>query len=141
MFDIGPFEMIALVVLAILLFGPDKLPKLAADAARMLNQFRAFTQSARADLTRELGPEFQSLNIEDLNPRTFVRKNLLGDDLFDTDFGLGDDVPGPRSSAGLATGNGNGTGGSSSAAGGRGPDRVTDRAQPGELPPYDADAT
>ncbi len=116
MLDIGPLEMIALVVLAILLFGPDKLPKLAADAARMLRQFREFSQGAKADLTRELGPEFRDLNLEDLNPRTFVRKNLLGNGkLLDDDFDL-DELPVPRTPA-------------------------EDRVKPGELPPYDADAT
>jgi sec-independent protein translocase protein TatB len=115
-FDIGPMEMIALVVLAILVFGPDKLPKLAADAARMLRQFREFTQGARADLTRELGPEFRDLNLEDLNPRSFVRKNLLGNgSVLDDDFGL-DEVPVPRS-------------------------HDNDRVKTGELPPYDPDAT
>jgi sec-independent protein translocase protein TatB len=115
-FDIGPWEMIALAVLAILLFGPDKLPKVAADAARMLRQFREFSQGAKADLTRELGPEFQDLNLEDLNPRTFVRKNLLGNgSILDDDFDL-DEVPVPRAGQ---------------------PDRV----KSGELPPYDPDAT
>jgi sec-independent protein translocase protein TatB len=115
-FDIGPFEMIALVVLAIILFGPDKLPKLAADAARMLRQFREFTQGARADLRRELGPEFRDLSLEDLNPRTFVRKNLLGNgSVLDDDYDL-DELPVPRS-------------------------RETERVKSGELPPYDPDAT
>jgi sec-independent protein translocase protein TatB len=123
-FDIGPLEMIALVVLAILLFGPEKLPKVAADAARMIRQFRQFTQNARADIGRELGPEFADLSIEDLNPRTFVRKNLLGDgkllDDLDLDLDLdfaADDVVVPKRNG------------------------YQERVKPDELPPYDPDAT
>jgi len=115
-FDVSPVEMITIAVIAILVFGPDKLPKLAADAARMLRQFREFTQSARTDLSRELGPEFADLTLEDLNPRTFVRKNLLGPgSILDEDDLDVYDVP--RS---------------------RGEPR---RLEPGELPPYDPDAT
>lgn len=78
--DIGPLELLALAVLGVIIFGPDKLPQAAATAARMLRQFRDFAHGARADLKKELGPEFENFNLEDLNPRTFIRKNLLGDD-------------------------------------------------------------
>jgi sec-independent protein translocase protein TatB len=78
-FDIGPFEILTLVILGIVLFGPDRLPSAAVNAARMLRQFREFAQNARAEVTKDLGPEFQGLKIEDLNPKTFVRKNLFGD--------------------------------------------------------------
>jgi sec-independent protein translocase protein TatB len=115
-FDINPLEMVALVILAIILFGPDRLPKVAADAGRMLRQFREFTQTARADLSRELGPEFRDLNLEDLNPRTLARKNLLGNgSLLDDNFDLGE-LPVTRT-------------------------RSQDRLQAGELPPYDPETT
>jgi sec-independent protein translocase protein TatB len=118
-FDIGPLEMVALVVLAILLFGPDKLPKLAADAARIIRQFRQFTQSARADITRELGPDFADLKLDDLNPRSFVRKNLLGDSNL-LDLGLDDDFDVDE----VVPRNGR-----------------SERVKPDEVPPYDSDAT
>jgi sec-independent protein translocase protein TatB len=37
-------------------------------------------QGARSQLKSELGPEFADFDFESLNPRTFVRKNLLEDD-------------------------------------------------------------
>ena len=83
MFDIGPWEFAALAVIALLVFGPDKLPKIAADAGRLVRQLREMASGAKADLTRELGPEFdelRKLNLNDLNPRTFVTKALLDDD-------------------------------------------------------------
>jgi TatA/E family protein of Tat protein translocase len=35
-FDINVWEMVFIAILALLIFGPDKLPSLAADAAKFL---------------------------------------------------------------------------------------------------------
>jgi len=78
-FDLSLPEIVVLLGLGIVLFGPDKLPQAAASAARFLRQVRAFSDNAREDLRKELGPEFDDLDLADLNPKTFVRKNLLGE--------------------------------------------------------------
>ncbi|HVQ88014.1 MAG TPA: sec-independent translocase [Actinomycetes bacterium] len=77
MFDVGPFEIITIVVVALLIFGPDKLPKLAADMARMLREVRKMASGARQELQESLGPELGDLNLQELNPATFVKRNLL----------------------------------------------------------------
>ncbi|WP_329136149.1 sec-independent translocase [Streptomyces sp. NBC_01476] len=76
-FDIGPLELVALVVLAVLVFGPDKLPKVIQDVMQFIRKVREFSDSAKEDIRRELGPEFKDFEFEDLNPKTFIRKNLL----------------------------------------------------------------
>jgi sec-independent protein translocase protein TatB len=76
-FDIGIGEMIGLAIVALLVFGPERLPKVAADAGRMLRQLRTMISGARNDLQESLGPEFKDLELSDLNPRTLVRKHLL----------------------------------------------------------------
>ncbi|NUU26231.1 MAG: Sec-independent protein translocase subunit TatB [Streptomycetaceae bacterium] len=132
--------MVALIVIAIVVFGPDKLPKMVGEAARTIRKFREFSSSARTDLKKELGPEFENIKFEDLNPKTFVRKNLMGDDdeLGLKEFGelradltkqlsLDDDAGAVRPTAHSMEKHPmekNGT-----------------RVQPGERPPYDADAT
>ncbi|MFE9423004.1 sec-independent translocase [Kitasatospora sp. NPDC006697] len=78
-FDIGPLEMVTLVVMAIVIFGPDKLPKLIQDTVGFIRKVRSFADSAKEDIRKELGPEFKDFEFEDLNPKTFVRKNLVGD--------------------------------------------------------------
>ncbi|PYC72161.1 Sec-independent protein translocase TatB [Streptomyces tateyamensis] len=78
-FDIGPLEMVTLAVMAIVIFGPDKLPKLIQDAVGFIRKVRSFADSAKADIRSELGPEFKDFEFEDLNPKTFVRKNLIGE--------------------------------------------------------------
>jgi sec-independent protein translocase protein TatB len=78
LFDVGLGEMVVLVVLALVIFG-DKLPQAAAQAGRALRQVRQMANSAKADLQEGLGPEFKDFDVNDLNPKNFVRKHLLED--------------------------------------------------------------
>jgi sec-independent protein translocase protein TatB len=79
-FNVGPFEMLVLVAVALIVFGPDKLPQLAKDAGRMLRTLRDLAQGARSQLNDELGPEFADFDLRSLNPRTAIRNALLGDE-------------------------------------------------------------
>ncbi|MYU23594.1 sec-independent translocase [Streptomyces sp. SID8352] len=79
--DIGALELVTLVVLAVLVFGPDKLPKVIQDVSRMIRKVREFSDSAKQDIRQELGPEFKDFEFEDLNPKTFLRKQLDNDEL------------------------------------------------------------
>ena len=77
MFDVGIGEAGLLVVLALIIFGPDQLPMLAAQAGRALRQLRTMANNARQDLQEGLGPEFADFDVADLNPKRFVRKHLF----------------------------------------------------------------
>lgn len=79
--DIGALEIVTLVVLAVLIFGPDKLPKVIQDVSRTIRKIREFSDSAKADIREELGPEFKDFEFEDLNPKKFIRKQLDNDEL------------------------------------------------------------
>jgi sec-independent protein translocase protein TatB len=76
-FDIGTPELLLLIVLAVILFGPERLPDLARRIARMLHYLRRMAANAQQQLKDELGPDFSNLDVRDLNPRTFVQKHLL----------------------------------------------------------------
>ena len=96
-FDIGALEFVVLAVAALFIFGPERLPDMARQAARGLRQLRGMAANARRELSRELGPEFEDLDIRDLNPRSFVRKHVLDgldeDDLrVDRDLDIRDDL-------------------------------------------------
>lgn len=82
MFNIGPMEFLVLAAVALIVFGPDRLPDLAKDAARMLRTLRDLAQGARSQLNSELGPEFADFDLSSLNPRTAIKNALLGDDDF-----------------------------------------------------------
>ncbi|WP_181767353.1 sec-independent translocase [Streptomyces albidus (ex Kaewkla and Franco 2022)] len=79
-FDIGPLELVALVILAVLIFGPEKLPKVIQDVSGFIRKVRQFSDNAKEDIRSELGPEFKDFEFEDLNPKNFARKHLLDDD-------------------------------------------------------------
>ncbi|MFI1730819.1 sec-independent translocase [Streptomyces acidicola] len=79
--DIGPLELVTIVVLAVLVFGPEKLPKMIQDVTRTIRKIRDFSESAKQDIRQELGPEFKDFEFEDLNPKTFIRKQLDNDEL------------------------------------------------------------
>ena len=82
MFNIGPLEFVLLVAVALIVFGPERLPELAKDAGRMLRALRDVAQGARTQLNSELGPEFADFDLSSLNPRTAIKNALLGDDDF-----------------------------------------------------------
>lgn len=137
MFNIGPLEFLLLAAVALIVFGPDRLPDLAKDAARMLRTLRDLAQGARTQLNSELGPEFADFDLSSLNPRTAIKNALLGDDDFSSlnpketiQRALrGEDDPAPRPAIDL----------SKPASS---PDRPAERPlAPGEAPPIDLEAT
>jgi sec-independent protein translocase protein TatB len=82
-FQIGPFELAVLAIVGLIVLGPDKLPGLARDAARLLRSLRDMATGARQQLRDELGPEFADVDLRNLNPRTVVQRAVFGDDVPD----------------------------------------------------------
>ncbi|MBT2376373.1 preprotein translocase [Streptomyces sp. CB00316] len=162
--DIGALELLTLGVLAVLVFGPEKLPKLIQDVTRTIRKIREFSDSAKEDIRTELGPQFKDFEFEDLNPKTFVRKQLMdgNDDLglkeiresFDLRKEIADvtdavngRTPAPDSADSAANGSAGASGTATSPSltktGDTTPDllkKTPQQAQP-ERPPFDADAT
>ena len=77
MFGVGLPEFAVIAVIAIFVFGPDRLPDLARQAGRMAKQVKQMANNARDELRDELGPEFADLELRDLDPRTIVRKHIM----------------------------------------------------------------
>ena len=116
MFDLSIPKLLVLAVIALVIFGPHELPKIATQAGRALRDLRKIAEGAKNDLREGLGPEFADFELEDLNPKRFVQKHLFDDVNGDTD---------PRSAAAAQAQPGaNGT-----------------LLAPGERPPFDPDAT
>lgn len=79
MLDIGLPEFMVLAIVAVFIFGPDRLPEVARQAGRLLRSAQRTLTSARSQLSDELGPEFADLDLRDLTPRALVQKHLLDD--------------------------------------------------------------
>jgi len=64
MFNIGLGEIVAIVLVTMLLFGPEKLPEMARQAGRFLGRLRLTTQDALDQLKDET--DLKDLNLPDL---------------------------------------------------------------------------
>jgi sec-independent protein translocase protein TatB len=101
-FDLSLPKLLILAVLALVVFGPNELPKMAAHAGRVLRELRRIAEGAKADLREGLGPEFSDFDIDDLNPRRFAQKHLFSDP---SEPGLDEtEASGPGSAAALRVG-------------------------------------
>jgi sec-independent protein translocase protein TatB len=117
--SIGWGEIMVLALAALFIFGPERLPDLAKDAASGLKRVRSAVTGIREQVNESLGddlPELRDLDLRKYHPRTFIREQLLGDDA-------------PTVRQGSAT-----AAGATAAA----VARPRDHATP---PPFDADAT
>ena len=68
MFDLSITKIAVLLVIAVVIFGPEQLPKLAQQAGRALRDLRRLADSATRDLKEGLGPEFEDFDVTDLHP-------------------------------------------------------------------------
>jgi sec-independent protein translocase protein TatB len=129
-FDLSLTKLLILAVIALIVFGPNELPKVASQVGRVLRDLRRIADGATAELKEGLGPEFANFELDDLNPRRFVTKHLFDDEtqqaLFDefkaTSTAMTDAVTG-------AAGAANGANGTSA------------RLGAGQDPPFDIEAT
>jgi sec-independent protein translocase protein TatB len=82
--DLSIGKILVLAVIALVVFGPDQLPKMAHQLGHTLRELRRLADGATKDLREGLGPEFSDFDVRDLHPGNFVRKHLLdgldGDD-------------------------------------------------------------
>ena len=128
MFGIGWPELLVIMAIGLIVVGPERLPKYAEDAGRLLRQLRRLAEDASVDLKAELGPEMADLNLSDLrdmHPRRMVQKYLFEDledeftaaephpmDVASQEFSAAQEAPvvqpyeAPRRGSGLALGYG-----------------------------------
>jgi sec-independent protein translocase protein TatB len=76
-FGVGIPEIGVILVVAVVVFGPDRLPEMARQAARLLHTLRGFARDAQTELRNELGPEYADFQLRDLDPRVAVRKQIM----------------------------------------------------------------
>lgn len=136
MLDVGPGELMILVVAALLVFGPDRLPTMVRQGSRWLRDMRRIVTEARRDLHDHLGPELNDVKLSEFDPHSYVRRHVL--DGLDLDEDEDEDAPhGATKLSGNGLANGSDGGPGSRTASGE-----TSRTSGASvLPPYDPDAT
>jgi sec-independent protein translocase protein TatB len=75
--NLGWWEIALLALLGLFILGPERLPKVIADAVRLLRTVRTMARNATSELREELGTDIE---LEDLHPKTFVRKHLFSEE-------------------------------------------------------------
>lgn len=79
MLNIGPLELLVLAVVGLLVLGPDRVPGLARDAARMFRTLRELTEGACGQLREHVLSELPELELPRVSAPT-IRQALLGED-------------------------------------------------------------
>lgn len=81
MFDIGIGEIVIVAIIGLLIFGPERLPRAAADAAKWLKQMRSMASGARKDLADSAGIDFGDTvkSLQEFHPRRMAA-SFLNDD-------------------------------------------------------------
>jgi len=80
MLDINGWEFILLIVVAVIVLGPERLPEYAAKLGRLVRQARAMAEGAKGQLREQMGPEFDDIDWKQYDPRRIVREALLDPD-------------------------------------------------------------
>lgn len=157
-------ELLLLILLALIVLGPERLPGYAAKLAQAVRNLRDLAEGAKSQIKDEMGPAFDDINWRQLDPRQYDPRRIVRDALSGPSVPAGEaDSPGGEAHTGgtmvAAGGAGAGltgagtTGGGATGAGladpagfgqpgGRGGRRVPLTAYDPDLPtPYDTDAT
>ncbi|WP_159793978.1 Sec-independent protein translocase family protein [Puerhibacterium puerhi] len=131
MFDINGGELLIIIVLAVVLIGPERLPQYAAQLARLVRRGKAFVQDARTRVSDELGPEFDDVDWSKLDPRQYDPRRIVREALLED----GPILPGPGQRAATRA-----TGARTGAAATTGAGAASGAAAAGPAP-YDDEAT
>jgi sec-independent protein translocase protein TatB len=78
--SIGWGEIVVLLLAALFIFGPERLPHMAKDAAAGLRKVRTAITGVRQQVNESLGddlPELRDLDLRKYHPKTFIRQQLF----------------------------------------------------------------
>lgn len=83
MFDINGWEFVLLVVAALLVIGPERMPEYSAKLARMVKQVRSLADAAKVQLREQMGSEFDDVDWKQYDPRQYDPRRIVREALMD----------------------------------------------------------
>lgn len=83
MFGLTIEKITVIAVLAAFLVGPERLPAAAAGLARMVRGLKDLAGGARDRLRDEVGPEFDDVDWQKLDPRRYDPRRIIQDALLE----------------------------------------------------------
>ena len=80
MFDIGFSEMMVIAVIALIVLGPEKLPRVARMAGHLLGRMQRYVNDVKADINREIElDELRKLQKEMQNTAQSIEQTVKGE--------------------------------------------------------------
>lgn len=76
-------KLLIILVIAVFLIGPDRLPGYAAQLARLVKTLRGFAAGAKDRMREEMGPEFDEVDWKKLDPRQYDPRRIIREALLD----------------------------------------------------------
>ena len=129
MFDINGSEFLLLIVVAVIVVGPERLPRYAAQLGAWVRTLRGYLRAAKQRVDEELGDQAADVDWAALDPRRYDPRRIVREALLD------DPPAAPGMNRGLGTSGAGGVG----LAGPAG--AAAESAAPGGPAPYDDEAT
>ncbi len=84
-FGLDMEKLLLIGLIAVLIVGPDRLPRYAEALARFTVRVRQWMDSARTRVKDEMGDEFQEIEWRKLDPRQYDPRRIIRDALLEDD--------------------------------------------------------
>jgi len=76
-------KLLVIGFIAVIIIGPQRLPKYAAQFGRLVRAVRDLANGAKDRLRDEMGPEFDDVDWQKLDPRQYDPRRIIRDALSD----------------------------------------------------------
>jgi sec-independent protein translocase protein TatB len=86
-------KIVVLLVVAVFVVGPERMPKYAAQLARLVRSLRSMAEGAKDRLRDEMGPDFDDVDWKKLDPRQYDPRRIIRSALLDDSPGEAASMP------------------------------------------------
>jgi sec-independent protein translocase protein TatB len=76
-------KLLVIGIIAVIILGPERLPRYAVQLGRMVRGLRDLANGAKDRLRDEMGPEFDEVDWQRLDPRQYDPRRIIRDALLD----------------------------------------------------------
>ena len=101
-FGINGNEFLVIILVAVIVVGPQRLPEYTRKLTQMVRQLRVFLDNARSQIAEEVGPEMADLDLSSLDPRQYDPRKIVRDALGEDIDAIREDLAHPFRSVGSA---------------------------------------
>ena len=102
MFGISGSEFLVIILVAVVVVGPQRLPEYTRKLTQMVRQLRVFLDNARSQIAEEVGPEMADLDLSSFDPRQYDPRKIVRDALGEDIDAIREDLTHPFRSVGSA---------------------------------------